>query len=161
MCKVIVVAVLSKMQENIEENVVINTPYSDSDNNSDDGLFSDDIEKTIQQLKRRRNKKGKAKMKKGRKPQWTNSMTNELVEIILNDELLKRKLILEVCKTKSNSMYYEKVIKELKTRRKENDDEFLYSVMQTRDKFKRCMSKCREAAMIVKTESGIANFRER
>ena len=42
------------------------------------------------------------KAKKGRKPQWTETLTNDLVDIILEDDVFKRKLWLENCKTKKN-----------------------------------------------------------
>ena len=53
------------------------------------------------------------------------------------------------------------VIEEIRNRSKENGvADFYYDVKQTRDKFKRCVAMCREAALKIKTKSGINLFQE-
>ena len=42
----------------------------------------------------------------------------------------------------------------------ERNEEFTYDVAQTREKFKRCISHCNEAALTMKTASGIKRFQE-
>ena len=73
-----------------------------------------------------------------------------------NDEELKKKLIFTNSKNVRNSQWYADVITELKAR----NPEFNFSIKQTREKFKRCVTKCRTAAMIIKTKSGIKRFQE-
>ena len=57
----------------------------------------------------------KYQKKKGRKSQWSTNLTNDLIDMILEDDRLK-KLSLTNVKNSKNSEYYEKVIKELKER---------------------------------------------
>ena len=57
----------------------------------------------------------KVPKKKGRKSQWSTNLTNDLIDMILEDDRLK-KLSLTNVKNSKNSEYYEKVIKELKER---------------------------------------------
>ena len=126
----------------------------ESDYVEDDGEF--DIEKVIEHIKNRNKKK-----KKGRKSQWSTQLTNDLVDIILSDENLKEKLVFTNVKNAKNGEYYGTVIKEMKNRCESNGSaEFVFSVKQTRDKFKRCIGTCRNAAMKIKKESGIKRFQE-
>ena len=62
-------------------------------------------------------------------------------------------------KNSKNSEYYEKVIKELKERCQARDEVFEYDVERTREKFKRCIGICQDAAMKT-TASGITRFQE-
>ena len=59
-----------------------------------------------------------------------------------------------------NSQYYRKVIEELKERCSERGEQFPFNVQQTRQKFKRCNNICRDAAMKIKTSSGIKHFQQ-
>lgn len=63
-------------------------------------------------------------------------------------------------KNVKNSQYYDQVIQEIKQRCEERNEEFLFDVKQTRQKFKRCVTICRNAVMKVKTASGIKRFQE-
>ena len=63
-------------------------------------------------------------------------------------------------KNSKNSEYYEKVIKELKERCQARDEVFEYDVKHTREKFKSCIGNCKDAAMKIKTASGITWFQE-
>ena len=73
---------------------------------------------------------------------------------------MKEKLLLTNVKNSKNSAYYEKVIKKLKGRCQARDEVFEYDVKQTREKFKRCIGICKDAAMKIKTASGITQFQE-
>ena len=99
--------------------------------------------------------KGKTK-KRGRQSDWPEKFTNDLIDVILSDENLKRKLILTNVKTVKNGASYSKVVDELKKRH----DSFSYTVPQTRTKFKRCLKWCRDAKLKIKTSSGINRFQE-
>ena len=82
-----------------------------------------------------------------------------MIDIILEDDRLKEKLLMTNVKNSKNSEYYEKVIKELKERCQARDEVFEYDVERTREKFKRCIGICQDAAMKT-TASGITRFQE-
>ena len=96
----------------------------------------------------------------GRKPQWTTILTDALVDIILENDKFQEKLSLTNVKNSNNSQYYQQVFKELKDRFKRRDSIFTYDLNQTRQKFKRCVSICREAVLKIKTASGIQHFQD-
>ena len=73
---------------------------------------------------------------------------------------MKEKLLLTNVKNSKNSEYYEKVIKELKGRCYARDEVFEYDVKQTREKLKHRSGICKDAAMKIKTLSGIKWFQE-
>ena len=79
---------------------------------------------------------------RGRKTKWTDDCTNDLVDIICNNEVYKRKLIFTNTKTAKNREYYAQIINELKKRCLERGETFTYDVNQTQEKFKRCLSEC-------------------
>lgn len=108
-------------------------------------------------MKKHTKKKGS---KTGRKSHWPTDMVNDLVDIIIEDENLKKKLLLTNIKNVKNSDYYKLVIEELKGRCELRGVEFPFDINQTRQKFKRCMTACREAALKIKTASGIQRFQE-
>ena len=83
-----------------------------------------------------------------------------MIDIILEDDRLKEKLLMTNVKNSKNSEYYEKVIKELKERCQARDEVFEYDVKHTREKFKSCIGNCKDAAMKIKTASGITRFQE-
>ena len=78
----------------------------------------------------------------------------------MENEKLKEKLLLTNVKNPKNSQYYELVITQLTNRCQERNKEFDFNVNQTKEKFKRCVSLCREAALKIKTGSGIKRFQE-
>ena len=82
-------------------------------------------------------------------------LMEHLVYIILENDTFKEKLFLTNVKNSKNSQYYQQVMDELKDRCKQRDRIFTYDPNQTRQKIKRCVSICREAALKIKTASGI------
>ena len=100
------------------------------------------------------------KGEKGRTGQWTEHLANDLVDIILNNDKYKEKLLLTNVKNIKNSQYYNKVIEELKERCSERGEKLPFNVEQTRQKFKPCINICRDAVMKVKTSSGIKHFQQ-
>ena len=102
----------------------------------------------------------KEKKKSGRKCHWKESVVEDLVDIILEDEKYKEKLLLTNVKNVKNGELYSKVIVELKARCEARNEVFEYDVKQTRNKFKRCVNACRQALLKVKTASGIKRFQE-
>eukprot|EP00112_Aurelia_sp_Birch-Aquarium-sp1_P001321 Seg11396.2 transcript_id=Seg11396.2/GoldUCD/mRNA.D3Y31 product="hypothetical protein" protein_id=Seg11396.2/GoldUCD/D3Y31 len=102
----------------------------------------------------------KNKGKPGRKAKWTDECTDDLVDIICNNEVYKKRIIFTNIKTSKNGGYYEKIVKELKERCARRGESFTYDVSQTREKFKRLVAECKKAALIMKTASGIKRFQE-
>lgn len=102
----------------------------------------------------------KNKGKPGRKAKWTDECTDDLVDIICNNEVYKKRIIFTNIKTSKNGGYYEKIVKELKGRCTRRGESFTYDVNQTREKFKRLVAECKKAALIMKTASGIKRFQE-
>ena len=82
--------------------------------------------------------KANAKGKPGRKASWSEDWTNDLVDIICSNDVYQKKLIFTNVKTVRKGEYYEKIIQELKRRCEERNEQFIYDVGQTREKFKRC-----------------------
>ena len=85
-------------------------------------------------------KKRKKSAKRGRKCLWSEIAVTNLVDIILENEKYKTKLLLTNTKNVKNRLYYDQVITELKKIFEERDEEFTCNVPQTRSKFKRCVS---------------------
>ena len=96
----------------------------------------------------------------GRKAKWSEACTDDLVEIICNREIYQKNLIFTNVETAKNGGYYEQIIAELKKRCLSREENFPYDIGQTREKFKRCISECKKAALTMKTASGIKRFQE-
>ena len=63
-------------------------------------------------------------------------------------------------KSAKNGIYYYQVVNEMKERCKTREADFPFDISQTREKLKKCINVCREAAMKIKTKSGIQRFHE-
>ena len=102
----------------------------------------------------------KRKNRPGKKSPWPIDTTNELIDIICSDNYFSKRLIFTNSKTSKNSEVYEKVIEELKKRTKKSGTDFAFNVAQVRNKFKKCVSECKRAALTLKSASGIQRFQE-
>ena len=117
--------------------------------------------KVVKKILLARNVVRSTKKRNGRKSQSSTNLTNDLIDIIPEDDRLKEKLLMTMLKTaKTANINYEKVIKELKERCQARDEVFEYDVKQTREKFKHCIGIFKDAAMKIKTASGITRFQE-
>lgn len=76
------------------------------------------------------------KKKIGRKPQWSITLTDDLLNIILQNVKFKEKLLLTNVKISKNSQCYQWVTDELKGRCKQRDSISTHDLNQTREKFK-------------------------
>ena len=56
----------------------------------------------------------KEKKKPGRKAKWSDSLLDDLVDIVVNSEYYKKRLIFMNLKNQKNAEIYEKILKELK-----------------------------------------------
>ena len=95
------------------------------------------------------------KGKKGRREQWTEHLTDDLVGTILDNDKYKEKLLLTIVKHIKNGQYYDKVVEELKERCSRREEELPFNVAQTWQKFNLYINICRDAVMKVKTSSSI------
>lgn len=102
----------------------------------------------------------KRKKKPGRKGRWTDDILNDFIDIIASDDYFKKKLIFINTKNQQNGVIYEKILNELKIRCRERGEEFDCTVAQARNKFKKCVSECKKAALTLKTATGIKRFQE-
>ena len=83
---------------------------------------------------------GKKKKKEGKKQEkllWSQDSQTDLADIISNNECYMQKLIFTNSKNASNAEVYEGIIKELKKRCAERNEQLLHNVTQTRNKFKK------------------------
>ena len=119
----------------------------------------EDDEEENDELLKRFSKKKKTK-KVGRKCLWNENIVDDLIDVIVENDKYKEKLLLTNTKNVKNGIYFQKVIDEVKTRCSERDEPYPYDIKQTRTKFKRCVSLCRAAALKIKTASGIKRFQE-
>ena len=87
------------------------------------------------------------KVKKGRREQWTEHLADGFVDIILDNDKYKKKLLLTIAKNVKNGQFYNKVTGELKERCSKRGAEFPFNVAQTRQRFKRCINICRDAVI--------------
>ena len=67
--------------------------------------------------------------KKGRKSQWPENTVNDLVDVIIDNEKYKEKLLLTNIKNAKNGKYYEKVIQEVRERCESRGEEYSFDVM--------------------------------
>ena len=72
----------------------------------------------------------------------------------------RKKLIFTNTKNQQNGVIYDKVLNELKQRCEERGDQFDCTAAQARNKFKKCGGECKEAALTLRTATGIKRFQE-
>ena len=102
----------------------------------------------------------KGKKKPGRKAKWSNTLLDDLVDIIVNSEYYKKRLIFMNLKNQKNADIYEKILKELKARGSKRGEHVPFTAVQLRTKFKKSVSECKKVALTVKTATGIKRLQE-
>ena len=104
--------------------------------------------------------KGKGKVKKcGRRSTWQQSHITDMVDLIVNDEDILKKLVFTNIKKSKNTDCYEKVLVQLNMKYQETTgNDFPFTVQQMRVKFKWCISVCKRICLTIKTASGVNNF---
>ena len=123
----------------------------DSDSENDENVGSKP--KRLKQLQR-------AGRKPGRKAKWNDSLINDMVDIIINNENYKRKLLFINMKNKKNGDIYAKVLEKMKKRAAEREEPVPFSVPQLCTKFKKIVGECKNAALTIKTGTGIKGFQD-
>ncbi|XP_068694637.1 uncharacterized protein [Montipora foliosa] len=124
----------------------------------DDESNDEEVDNVIQHCR----EKGKRKTNKkpGRKPRWCPKSLDDLIDIIVNSTNYKTKLIFTNTKNQKNGPIYVKILEELEARASARGDKLSFTVNQLRTKFKKCISCCKQAALTVKTATGIKRFQE-
>ena len=102
----------------------------------------------------------KTKKKAGRKAKWSNSLVDDMVDIVVNNDYYKKRLIFVNVKNQKNSEIYEKILKELKDRAISRGEDVPFTTKQLRTKFKKAIAECKKAALTIKTASGIKRFQD-
>ena len=108
----------------------------------------------------RKKAKSKSKRKSGRRPKWNIDDVDDMVDIIVNSDYYKRKLIFTNTKNQRNGEIYEQIQLEIQERAAKRNSKFMFSISQMRKKFKKCISECKNAAMTIKTGTGIKRFQD-
>ena len=98
--------------------------------------------------------------KKGRKCHWSETLVNDLLDITVENDKYRQKLLMTNIKNAKNSQYMDCVVKELQDRCVDRGEVFPFDTNQTRQKFRRCVVACTAAALKIKTSSGIKRFQE-
>ena len=80
---------------------------------------------------------------------WTTDAVNDLVNIITCNERYQRKLIFTNIKNQNNRVIYAEILAKLKERATKRGETITFNIQQTRSKFKRCISECKQAAMTI------------
>ena len=104
--------------------------------------------------------KGKEKKKPGRKSSWSSETTDDFIDIVVNNNYYQKKLVFTNTKNQKKGEIYEKVLSELKERAAKRGELIQFTVAQLRNKFKKCVSECKQAALTLKTATGIKRFQE-
>jgi hypothetical protein len=100
------------------------------------------------------------KKKSGRKAKWSDSLINDMVDIILNNENYKRKLIFTNVKNQRNGDIYSKILEEMQKRATIRKESVPFTVVQLRTNFKKLIGECKKAALTIKCATGIKRFQD-
>ena len=85
---------------------------------------------------------------------------NDFIDIIASSEYYQRKRIFTNTKHQQNGRIYGKNLDELKDRANKRDEVIIFNVQQLRNKFKHCIIECKQAAITIKTGTGIKRFQD-
>ena len=132
-----------------EQNSLSENEESDSSEQDNDALLKMIRPKVKLNGKRKRS---------GRKSAWHEEITNDLVDIVFEDEYFRKKIIFTNNKNTKNAEVYNKVVRHLSARCKERGESCDFTVAQTRTKFKALVAICKKASLTRKTASGIEDF---
>lgn len=94
------------------------------------------------------------KKSSGRRSLWSQEHVDDMVDIIVNNENYKRKLIFTNNRRSTNTEVYQQVLAQVKARH----PEFPFKLEQIRNKFKWCVGTCKKVALTIQTATGINRF---
>ena len=127
-----------------------------SENEESDSSVQDD-DALLKVIRPKAKLNGKRK-RSGRKSTWHEEITNDLVDVVCEDEYFRKKIIFTNNKNTKNADVYNKVLRHLSARCKERGETCEFTVAQTRTKFKALVAICKKASLTRKTASGIEDF---
>ena len=87
-------------------------------------------------------------------------LINDMVDIIINDENYKRKLIFTNVKNQKNGNIYSKILEEMKKRSSLRKECVPFTIVQLLTKFKKLIGECKKAALPIKSATGIKRFQD-
>ena len=94
---------------------------------------------------------GVAKAKRGRKASWNEDQIMDMIDIIVNDDEMVKKLMFTNTKKASNSEVFKHVLTRLNEKyNATKGKDFPFVVAQIRNKFKWCISTCKKIRLRVK-----------
>ena len=125
---------------------------SEEEEDDDDDDDDDDLDEDIS--------KKKGSKKKGRKSMWKPEEVDDLVDVIISKEYYKKNLIFTNTHNQKNGQIYANIAKELQERAAARGQSFLFVAKQLRTKLKNLISICKNAALTVKTGTGIKRFQD-
>lgn len=129
---------------------------SDESDKSENGEDEEDQETITGKGKKR-----SLKLKKpGRKARWSDSLVDDLVDVITNDEYYRKKLIFTNTKNQKNGPIYSKILQEIEKRAATRNEPVPFTAVQLRNKFKKLVGDCKKAALTIKTATGIQRFQD-
>lgn len=102
----------------------------DSDDESE--VSEEEVGKTSYSNQSKDNKKAK---KAGRKQRWSQDLLNNVIDIIVNNDVYKTKLIFVNVKTQKNGEIYKRILEDLTKRAAAKGEEVTFNIIQLRSKF--------------------------
>lgn len=146
-----------RMKQNSDINALINEELK---SRSSYDSTSDESDLDLQEPKLKAAKK--ARGQKGRRGSWKESHIDDMIDIIVNNDNYKKKLVFTNLKKQKNSEVYGSILKELNTRysKHEPPTTFPFNIMQMRTKFKWCVSTCKKMCMTIPTATGIKRVQD-
>lgn len=102
----------------------------------------------------------KPKSKPGRKAKWNDKLLCDLVDIVVNSDYYKSKLIFTNTKNQKNGEIYSKILSEIKRRAANRNESVTFTPEQVRTRFKKAVGVCKKAALTIKTATGIKRFQD-
>ena len=121
------------------------TNLSDEDN--------DEADKEVTFILGKRHRK---KKDSGRRAKWSAEQLDDLIDVRVNNENFKEKLIFTNNRRATNTEIYKRALDQIK----ERQPIFPFTVDQMRNKFKWCVSTCKKVALTIQTATGIKRFAE-
>ena len=91
---------------------------------------------------------------------WKPEEVDDLVDVIISQEYYKKNLIFTNTNNQKNGQIYANIAKELQERAAARGQSFFFVAKQLRTKLKNLISICKNAALTVKTGTGIKRFQD-
>ena len=98
-----------------------------------------------------------SRKKLGRKATWDNDILKDLVSVITENADYTDKLIFRNTTDVYNYVTYENIIRK---RQEERGEDYIFSVLQIRNKSKKIAAACKNASITIKAKSGLNQFQD-